>query len=86
MCDTEAHLQVRLLVCCQHESVISFSEESVPSEKTNLFSQNPGIPWPWQVEQSVSLHLVGLSCSASIPSDHMQLLLTSANLMDVQHL
>ena len=86
MYDTEAHLQVRLLVCCQHESVISFSEKSVPSKKTNLFSQNPYIPQPWQVEQNVSLQLVGLSCSVSMPSDHMQLLLTSAGLMEVQHL
>lgn len=86
MCDTEAHLQVRLLVRSQHESVMPFSEKSVPSEKTNLFSQNPGIPWPWQVEQNISLQLVGLSCSVSMPSDHMQLLLTSASLMEVEHL
>lgn len=80
MYGTEVQLRVRLLVCCQHESVVQFSEE-YSKEKANLFSPNSGIPQLWLVKQTDPLHLVGLSFSTSIPSDHMQLLMTSVKLI-----
>lgn len=37
MYETESYQKVMLVVCCQHESVIPFSERSVPNELFQVF-------------------------------------------------
>lgn len=54
--DTEAHLQFKLLVCCQHELVILLSEKNFPSLKQTYFLK---ILTFWQAGQNVFLPLVG---------------------------